>query len=1085
MGTNSTPGAIRGFLQPIDFTTENIWESQSTYTIQNPIPGHPASGGDYDLGLTATGEYTEATPIRIQTNRPGHIGQAGFVWRETGETDYFGADTAAAVARWKSIINGNSTSQVRTVLDSISNPDGSCTFLFEYASGTTRTIAAGYLNRSQSLSTSTIYSQNLASPPLQGCLCKLEDGSIIAIYLQANTAEGRANVRTSRSFDNGLNWFEISRRALPLDIDVGGTFGAGNTGADIYRLSAASARGEILLAIATRAHNTSLAYQDILEQYSSTDGGGNFVHIGNTGTGESYYQPNIIAVDNQFYLIGIESVDSAIIVEIENSTEPIQKARGFGRVEITNELIATFNSDGYLDEGQCSAWVDENNRVYVAFQRKPGDAGNDFFFIVQSDNPMKQTEWFHLGNDNSTANRASKAQFFNSGDSASRPNNIRGCGTRGTQYIIHDYVTSSSTLDNGIHLLELGGYSTVNLPQLVEYPADYQFSNWSINWLPYDKPDDLSNWTKYGTGNITAAASHALFESLNVATVFVESSFFTTSTDEGIIIRSRCQPITEGGTNRGRGIYAQTTTRRVSVYIDTGNLYLYDEEGATQLASATVDTTGGIEIILAMNTTARAWYRQTGEINKRWVPLGNGSLAAGTNPNNLVRFGHLTALDVSAGDQETQWFEFHYSYGYRTGYQLADGQENPEELVSKLYPPQGLTTYITGGTRISTFDGAAFQGEHYTISEDSQHPLRRAIFENSPTPRTTWRSENDNTLQTLAFYWDVENADSENMHLGTDSIAIHLANLNFYSFTIEEYNAAGASWGTPITITNQLEGLKNFSRQGNSLTCTDSTGIFIHENECIGHYLFIENGGTDIVRKITRNTAGILGTSTSTKKAVFTLQDADPGDPTTFTGRIIPNNCTVIIHQRGTRSAGFRIKIPAQDTQQGYFQIGTILAGALHISQQYSRGRTQTFTSGTFKTELQDGQTRTKKAHDGIRNIRISWAEGIDTSQLFETNPSPDYYEGTTAANAEPIATPAATPSNIFGLARIANEALPLVYIPKITISSNTHELINRYHKAILCRINSDVSIENVLGDEDSNPGEIFRVANMVLKEII
>jgi hypothetical protein len=1092
--SNTTPDQYRGFLINAVDTSANIWDAESTYTVQNPIPSNPATAGSYDLGVTAAGTFTETEPLQIQTNRAGHIGHAGFVWKEQSQTDYYGADTAAAISKWESIIDASTGSIERVLLGAVSNRDGTAAFLYEQTSGSSKSIVASHLSLSQSLTSNAIFTQTASAPALQGCLCTLEDGSILAIYMQANNAENVANVRTSRSYDGGLTWFEISKRALPLDVDIGGTYGAGNTGLRIYKMSAAAARGEILLVLGTYAHNTSLTYMEILEQYSSTDNGGTFVHIGNTGGDVSrYYHPVILSRANQFYLIAIESPDSAVIVEVENSTEPIKAARAFGRVEITNAQVAGNTSAGggnYLDHGSIDAWIDENNRMYAAFYNHSGEGqGNSSrFFILQSDNPLKVLEWYYLGYRNVTSNKPSQAQFVFTGDADSRPRNIRCAGVRGTQYVFHDYFTKTSAYDNGIHLYELGGYSTVNLPALVNYPADYNFANWDITWLPYDAPDATNHWTKTGTGTITAAATHAQFDTISTQTSFVQGANVTTdATTQGIIIRTRCKPITEGEANRGRGIYAQTTTRRVSVYIAYDALYLYDEEAGTQLATVTVDPRQGIEIILAMTTTARAWYRIDDGVNKRWSELGNGSLAAGTNTAAFVRFGHISPLSLGHDPMRTEWYEMHYSYADRTGLQLVDGQQNPEELVNKLYPPTGLTCYISGGTKISTYDGAAYQGETYTISEDSQHPLRRVMYSNSPTPRAPYKSANDNSMQTLAFYWDSTTEDDANMHLGTDSIAVHLQNINFKDFIIEEYDKDTTSWVNTINIENAIDGNKNYERKGNSITCTDNTGVFLHENELAGCYFFID-ATPDKVRKIKGNTAGRLAsTSGGSKQAVIILEDAQNTDPTTISGYIVSNQCTVIIHQKGNRSAAFRIKIPAQETNEGFFIIGTLTAGPLHVSRQYSRGRTQTFNAGSLETETQDATIRTREAHKGYRTQRISWAEGIDLSSLYDTNPEPDYYQGTAAAGGQAIATPAATPTNIFGLARENNNAAALLFLPVISYSSASHEIINRYHDNMLCRLQGETSIEHVLGSENQGglQGEVYRVASLVLREII
>ena len=201
-----------------------------------------------------------------------------------------------------------------------------------------------------------------------------------------------------------------------------------------------------------------------------------------------------------------------------------------------------------------------------------------------------------------------------------------------------------------------------------------------------------------------------------------------------------------------------------------------------------------------------------------------------------------------------------------------------------------------------------------------------------------------------------------------------MQNINFKDFIIEEYDKASTNWINTINVSNDIDDLKNYVRLGNSITCADDTGIFLHENELADCYFYIVvDGGTDLVRKIKSNTAGKLSnTSQNTKQAVIVLYDADPTDPTTTTGYIVSNKCSVIVHQNGQRSAGFRLKITAQETNENYYKIGTMIYGPLHVSQQYSRGKTTTYTAGTQIEETNDATLRTKSTNAGYRNLRIA-----------------------------------------------------------------------------------------------------------------
>ena len=91
---------------------------------------------------------------------------------------------------------------------------------------------------------------------------------------------------------------------------------------------------------------------------------------------------------------------------------------------------------------------------------------------------------------------------------------------------------------------------------------------------------------------------------------------------------------------------------------------------------------------------------------------------------------------------------------------------------------------------------------------------------------------------------------------------------------------------------------------------------------------------------------------------------------------------------------------------------------------------------------------------------------------------------------AEKIATRNDTPYLVTGLIDYLEGAVnPVVYLPSIPRSGGSGtdvQIINRYHDQILCTIDPETSIDNVLGDENlSIGGELFRVATLNMTEII
>ena len=340
MGTNITPDNIRGFVVSSGLSTDNLWTAQSSFTNASPHPAAPEPGGDYDLGLTASGGFTSTDSLRIQTQRAGHIGRAAFVWRETSETDFYGFDPSNIISRWDSIIDGSTILTIdNIILDCIDNADGSSVILYQHLNGTSanRVVRAVHRDINGTLTSTNIYTQTNLSQNLFGGLCRLSDDSILAVYMRSNTANNKANLQSARSYDNGQTWFVQSTTCLPEDIDLAGSFGAGNTGFDnINRIRIAESRGEVLLIIAAVAHNTTPASTDLILQYVSTDNGASFVFVAQTNGQNAYYRPDLVVRNGVFLLGYIIGTGNAEVLEMESATVQVDTAQLFAPVQITN-----------------------------------------------------------------------------------------------------------------------------------------------------------------------------------------------------------------------------------------------------------------------------------------------------------------------------------------------------------------------------------------------------------------------------------------------------------------------------------------------------------------------------------------------------------------------------------------------------------------------------------------------------------------------------------------------------------------------------------------------------------------------------
>jgi hypothetical protein len=183
--------------------------------------------------------------------------------------------------------------------------------------------------------------------------------------------------------------------------------------------------------------------------------------------------------------------------------------------------------------------------------------------------------------------------------------------------------------------------------------------------------------------------------------------------------------------------------------------------------------------------------------------------------------------------------------------------------------------------------------------------------------------------------------------------------------------------------------------------------------------------------------------------------------------------------------AGLRIIITSDWTAEGYFKIGTMVAGPLVItSPQYGRGRTIEFSANVLESESTNGTLYTRKQGQGGRIVRISWTDGVDTSALNASSARPNHYSYFTGS---PIAAAGSAPTSMMGLIAYINGASEaVVYLPSIETFPSGVVKYNRYHEHMLCTLGNTVQIDHVIGDEllDATQGEVFRIATILLREV-
>ena len=1099
MSTDRSPNYLRGFILPLqNFTNSNVWHAESNFSQGTGRGGIPTSTKSTSLLLTAKG--TQSNDVDVQTHRSGHVSDdAGFIWKDSTDTDYMGSDVPTMISDISvAVSNGGSALLQYISRDAIRLPSGKLISVSEKITATLNSVAVTIIDTDGSSASSTIHNADVAALGGQKrfpCICLMPDDSLLVAYWVTNNLEDLANIEVQRSTDDGANWAMVSSRAIPEDISTASTFGAGNAGYDLDRLTMASNSSQVLLFVGLLVHNESKTNGNVIYQYASTSEGMKFDLIAQTSetTGNIFYHPDIVQYNDSFIISWIKSQDSIAFTRLSNAFENINTKLGVSAADTlsTDFNVATQTTNRVVD-GNKSMWLDTNGRIYLAYV-KAGDhrrihgAFSDLQGVSFPDYGKAWIEW----GEKSGSNNPRMVYLDPAGSNGDGGIlNISGVSGIGTQEIFCQWDPDGTNLyKDSIFMLSLGGYTSVNYPSLVEYPLDQNRGYTSLDWLPIDVPDQGTVWTK----NTSGAPTDTLTTKLALSCASAETISFSRAVSDktaGLVLHCQTSNIVGGSVTRGNGIRVQmqeqtsTDTIKVEVIIGATTIYVYDVHAGygSPIASATGLSLTTTDILMYVDNAGNKVdvYYGEGSNPRKYTKL-SGSLTTNVNTTQNIEWGQISSSGTA---RSSDWHLFSFSEGAAAGLGITD------QLVAKNYPPQGFYVPIDGGLKISTLDGPAREGDQYNILTRYDTPIDRVLYSVAPSREVAWKSTaittdpdtNSPAQEQIAWVLDSTLLGTDSKPI-SDSIGIHLANINFRQVTIEKYSSAG--WSTIATFSNAFDYQDfNFSRAGNSIVNTDGTGAFLHLNEAQGWRVVLDDeAGTVVVRKISTNSEGVLA-ATSSKKAVLQLEDGKSTDPTSGVAYLIPSSLTILLHNIGSIAA-LRITIPTQRTREGYFQIGSMVMGPLFVpAGQYSWGRTINFEADISENESSNGILRSSRWGAGGRTVRIAWTEGVDISALYEATADPDYWKASTAGSA--IAAIGSAPMSILGMLKYMDGSVEsLVYLPSISHGAPTTEILNRYHDHVLCTMGSDVQIEHVVGDENrpTGEGEVFRVGTIVLRE--
>jgi hypothetical protein len=1095
VGSDVSTSVYRALLVPdhrltADKFSKTLSDATQTLTQAGPKPGVPVPQQATYATVTAHGTQSANKALRIRGLEAGNAGPKGgtFGWRYNGDTLWRGWDPPATLSGFE-IVDYSTVANKWRQPHAIGLPNGIVLAVAEYDSDVVKMAkrtAAGVW------STATVVDPIADVEKICPCLVRLPSGRVLCFYMLSTTSE--ANVQMSYSDDDGATWVQGATNCLDTPIDVSGTV-------TIERMRAAHLGGQILLVV--EVADTSLTKDNVIIQYASRDLGAHFATL-DTWTGASITRQaayvELVATETEilfFYLAddGGGSDAQVYMRRVSSAYALLSSAAVVNAYQSGNSMRWGSLAAGAFTDGDLAAWRDEDGILYLAGR----DVKDNQSSFVQMSRDNGAT-WEKIGQSGNATGYG--ASWWYGNDAAIYPSKITGCMARGQAVILHVCESdTATTLDDSLFASYLGGWTTVCLPAIKDYHDPKWRGSWERTWLPICLPTDLGgHWTGGGGGAPTVALGAtglSITGGLGDTQTYI-SAAVTSTLDQGMMALMQVE--VDGGQAflTINVADAVPVSYQVRVAVSTTQIVLRDLNAGADIATINTTTgTTGVQILLAVGGAAkcRAWYRAAttgGEADRQWTAIGDSStLTAGAVANNTVQWGNLSAVGTDCKFRLVQ-----YSFGDNTGTTsgsragvLYTAQTNPDELLGKAW--SSTPVWVDDGVRVALPAGPAMAGDTWNIDTAYDYDARNIVPQRTPSPRRTWRSTVE-TQQDIVFEYDATLG--QEIPIIEPVLGIALLNINFRLFELAGYDTDTSAYVTLVSgdAATGATGL-SFSRLGDTIvpasgTVADEYYTFNVLEDSHVRLIGAGDGATDVVRRIARNSEGAWRVSSATKATSIVLEgvlstDSLGGGAATCQ---IWSKDVVCIIPAPTKYTRYRLRITAQDTAEGYFEIGAMVLGpVVYLARQYSWGRTLSTEVTSEVSETRYGARRVRQLGPPRRSVVIpGWVEGVDVTSATTAQASPDYVTAYSASTTA-VGTPRDTPYVVLGLAEyLRGMTLPLVYLPRLIRGANSGSFtINNRNNILYGRMVNAPRVESILGDEWED--EVLSVEPLTIEEEI
>jgi len=491
--------------------------------------------------------------------------------------------------------------------------------------------------------------------------------------------------------------------------------------------------------------------------------------------------------------------------------------------------------------------------------------------------------------------------------------------------------------------------------------------------------------------------------------------------------------------------------------------------GGATLTTVTVDMTTPMQFMIATEAGNRleVYYRRPGVAAWTSAAQVTSPTTAGT-ANASVSWGHIIS-STSTSQWRGVWYAA--STSTRSATAKRDQWRSTGSTVAKRQQVLGRPLATLPGSLGSAASYPAVNllsvvpttGTTGTVEPAHAYPVDHLDPVASPSPRQVWRSTGA-TEQILEWHLDpsLQSAD-------LTYYALYLGGANFRQAVLEYFDGSWQTWAT-VDLGESV----TFSRTGNTIEATSGSPRWLQQHEAVGGYVDL---GSSILRRIDWNSTG-YGSADGTRSRIR-MTGAAGTDPS--------NGTATLVHTRGVAASlqqvtarRIRLRIPAQSTPEGYFELGVAAIGRV-----YALGSPVDFGSGqSTLIDVREDQAPGYMTRARRSPPRRRWSLAIAESNLSGIR---DGVAGYLAADGAPtigVGIEGDVAPLLEGLLAQGIDASPVLVLPappETEDGSTDHTTTETRRDVLWWGRVSSVQWDNVVGELGAS--ELQRISTVTIEE--